>query len=113
MGFLKKLFGGGGKKPYVDKRGIYFYVVCDNCGAKTMVRADKQNDLNKVDGGFVWHKTIVDSKCFQRMQAVVHLNSQYKRTNYELTGGRFISQEEYEAVVDEVDESEPTDEEAE
>ncbi len=113
MGFLKKLFGGGGEKPYIDKNGLYFYVECDNCGSKVKVRADKQNDLNRVDGGFTWHKTIVDSKCFRRMQAVVHLNSQYQRTDYELTDGRFITQEEYEAVVEVVDESEPTDDETE
>jgi len=98
MGFLKRFFGGEGrKKEYVDTQGIYFYAVCDNCGAKVKVRADRQHDLNRTDNGFVWHKTIVDNRCFRRLQAVVYLDNHYQMTNYELTGGRFISQEEYEA----------------
>ena len=100
MGFLRKIFGGGddGKKEYVDKHGLYFYAVCDNCGAKVKIRADKQHDLNRTASGFVWHKTIVDNRCFRRMNAVVHLDGRYKMTNYELSNGRFISQEEYEAI---------------
>ncbi|MCA9999571.1 MAG: hypothetical protein H6658_07545 [Ardenticatenaceae bacterium] len=104
MGFLKKIFGGGERKQaYADTHGLYFYAVCDNCGAKVKVRADKQHDLNRTDSGFVWHKTIVDNRCFRRMQAVVYLNGRYEMTNYEMTGGRFISQEEYERVVETAD----------
>ncbi len=99
MGFLKKLFGGESRpKKYVDKQGLYFYVRCDNCGAKVKVRADKQHDLNRTDNGFIWHKTIVDNRCFRRLQTTVYFDSQYQMTDYELTGGRFISQEEYERV---------------
>ena len=110
MGFLKKLFGGGEQKEYVDKQGIYFYAVCDNCGAKVKVRADKQHDLNRTDNGFVWHKTIVDNRCFRRLQAVVYLDNNYQMTNYELTGGRFISQAEYEAVSETADTESPPEE---
>ena len=99
MGFLKRLFGGEGRqKKYVDKHGLYFYVQCDHCGAKVKVRADKQHDLNRTDNGFVWHKTIVDNRCFRRLQTTVYLDSHYRMTDYELTDGRFISQEEYERV---------------
>ena len=52
MGFLKKLFGGGEPKKYVDKQGIYFYVVCDNCGTRVRVRADKQHDLQNTGSGY-------------------------------------------------------------
>ena len=96
MGFLKRLFGGEkGEKPYVDERGIYFYAQCDKCNSLVRVRADKQYDLQQADGGYVWHKTLVDSKCFQRMQAVVHLDSSYQVTNQELSNGRFLTQAEY------------------
>jgi hypothetical protein len=100
MGFFKKLFGGGESKPkeYVDKTGIYFYVQCDNCGSRLKVRADKQHDLLHEDGRYTWHKTIVDSKCFRRMEAVVNLDSQYNVTSYELNGGKFLTQAEYEAA---------------
>jgi hypothetical protein len=114
MGFLKKLFSGAGQqKEYVDTRGIYIFVVCENCGTKVKVRADKQHDLNRTDNGFIWHKTIVDNRCFRRLQSVVYLDQNYQMTNYELTGGRFISQEEYERVEETADVEPPTEEDTE
>lgn len=100
MGFLKKLFGGGEKKeqPYVDKTGIYFYVQVDNLDSRVKVRADRQHDLMRVENGYEWHKTIVDSKYFKRMQAVVHFDSKYNITSAELEGGTFITRAEYEAA---------------
>ncbi|MCP4422329.1 MAG: hypothetical protein GY805_37450 [Chloroflexi bacterium] len=97
MGFLKKLFGGGERAPakYVDKTGIYFYVQCDKCGARVRVRADKQHDLQNTGNGFEWHKTIVDSRCFQQIQTVVQLNSSYQMVSHEITNGRFLSEAEY------------------
>ncbi|MCA9917014.1 MAG: hypothetical protein KC445_03635 [Anaerolineales bacterium] len=95
MGFLKKLFGGGEPKKYVDKQGVYFYVQCDNCGTRVRVRADKQHDLQNTGSGYEWHKTIVDSRCFRRMQTVVQLDANFQMTNYEITGGRFLTEEEY------------------
>ncbi|NKQ35472.1 MAG: hypothetical protein HF973_07635 [Chloroflexi bacterium] len=100
MGFLQKLFGGGKReKEYVDKTGLYFYVQCDNCGTAVRVRADKQHDLLSEDGGYVWHKTIVDSKCFRRIPVVVYLDRSYQMTSAEIEGGHFITEEEYNAFV--------------
>lgn len=104
MGFLRKLFGGNerdGRPPQVaaDPQGIYFYVQCDRCGAPVRLRADKQYDLINEDGGYVWHKTIVDSRCFQRMPTVVHLNNAYEMVSHEITGGHYITSEEYEALL--------------
>ena len=117
MGFLKRLFGGGDKEQeYVDKHGLYFYVRCDNCGAVVRVRADKQHDLNRVDGGYTWHKTIVDNKCFRRMETTVHLDGNYNVTGSELDGGQYITKAEYEAALaaaNRPDVSESTDEMAE
>jgi hypothetical protein len=102
MGFLKKLFGesGGGKRPdkqYIDAQGIYLYVRCDRCGAAVRLRADKQYDLIDEDGGFVWHKTIVDNRCFRPMPTVVRFNSAYEMISHEITGGQYITKDEYEA----------------
>ena len=99
MGFLKRLFGSEkSDKPYVDKHGIYFYVQCANCGSRVRLRADKQHELNREAGGFVWHKTIIDSKCFRPMPAVIHLDSSYRVTNQEIENGRFLTKDEYEAL---------------
>lgn len=101
MGFLKKWFGSGEKKQtteYVDKDGIYFYFECANCGTRVKVRAHKQNDFLSEGNGYVWHKTIVDNKCFRRMQTVVYLDVQHRVTSYEMEGGKFLTQAEYEAA---------------
>jgi hypothetical protein len=95
MGFLKKLFGGGKPKPYVDKDGIYFHVRCDNCQSVVRLRIDKKHELNDENGQFVWYKTIVDSKCFRQMKTVVHFDSNYQVTNTDIQGGHHISEEEY------------------
>ena len=97
MSFLKKLFGGN--RPYVDKNGIYLYAKCANCGTVVRVRADKQHDLNRDGDTSSWHKTIVDSKCFRRMQATVFFDSNYQVKNYELTGGELVDEEAYNAFL--------------
>lgn len=100
MGFLKRLFGGETQtQPYVDKDGIYLYVRCDNCGTAVKLRADKQYDLVNEGDGFVWHKTVVDNRCFRPMPTVVYFNSNYEITAHEITGGRYISEEEYNAFL--------------
>jgi hypothetical protein len=97
MGFLRRLFGEDKKDPQGDTQGIYFYVQCDHCGSRVRIRADKQYDLNRTDQGFVWHKTIVDSKCFRQIPTVVHLNHNYEVVSAEIEGGRYITREVYEA----------------
>jgi len=104
MGFLKKLFGGSARdgrlpKAEADTQGVYFYVQCDRCGTPVRLRADKQYDLINEGTGYVWHKTIVDSRCFQRMPTVVYLNNAYEMVSQEITGGHYITQDEYEALL--------------
>ena len=108
MGFLKKLFGGSDhpeqpsskSNTYSDPQGVYFYVQCDRCGAPVRLRADKQHDLLNEGGGYTWHKTIVDNRCFRPMPTVVTLNANYEVTAQEITGGHYITREEYEALLE-------------
>jgi hypothetical protein len=97
MGFLKKIFGGGEKKSsdYVDTRGIYFYVRCDNCGTIVKVRADKEYDLSRQGDGFVWHKTIVDNRCFRSIPTVVVLDGGYHVVSAEINGGEYVNEAAY------------------
>ncbi len=107
MGLLKKLFGGnandGTAKPFKDDQGVYFYVQCDRCGTAIRLRTDKQYDLINEGGGYIWHKTIVDNRCFRPMPTVVHLNAAYEMASHEISGGRYISRDEYEAFLAEQD----------
>lgn len=97
MGFLRRLFGGDNKGAESDTQGVYFYVQCNNCGARVRVRADKQYDLNRTDDGFIWHKTIVDSKCFRQIPTTVQLDRNYEVVKAEIDGGKYITREAYEA----------------
>lgn len=99
MSFLKKLFGGGdGKKEYVDKQGLYFYVQCNNCSSTVRIRADKQYDLGTDGGVYTWHKTIVDNKCFRPMNTVVTMDKNYNVINEEIDNGRYLTEEEFNAL---------------
>lgn len=102
MGFLHKLFGSRPKeKPTTtgDPHGIYLYAQCDHCGSIVRLRADKQHDLLNENGGYIWHKTIVDSRCFRRMQTIVHFDSRYQIVSSELQGGKYVSEADYEASL--------------
>lgn len=110
MGFLKKIFGGNDKtgrpgKPYIDTQGIYLYVQCDRCGAPVRLRADKQYDLINEGGGFIWHKTIVDNRCFRPMPTVVRFDGSYNVVDHDIKGGRYITEEEYNALLTATDAS--------
>jgi len=101
MGFFKKLFGGDKKSgEYVDTRGVYFFVRCENCSTITRVRADKEYDLIRDGNGFVWHKSIVDNRCFRPIPTVVQLDGNFQVISEEISGGSFVSEEEYNASLE-------------
>lgn len=97
MGLFKKLFGGGEKKPseYVDTRGIYFYVRCNNCDTIVKVRADKEYDLSRDGDGYIWHKTIVDSRCFRSIPTVVVLDRNFEIVDAEISGGEYVTEADF------------------
>ena len=110
MGFLKKLFGGDSPdKPLAAAAGddgFFVYVQCDHCGAKVRLRIHKQHDLNNTAEGYIWHKTIVDNRCFRQIPTVATFDRSFNLINANIEGGRFISREEYERP----EVSQPTDE---
>ena len=96
MSFLKKLFGS--KEQSGDPDGIYFYVLCENCGEKLRVRADKRHDLVRdyETGQLTWKKGIMDGRCFKTMYATVEFDASFRIQSQDLEGkGRFITKEEY------------------
>ena len=99
MGFLRRLFGGEKKDDgNADPHGIYIHVLNERCDAYVRVRIDKRHDLNNENGGFAWYKTIVDAKCFQRLQAIIRFDSSYHIVSQEIDPpGKFITEAEYTA----------------
>jgi hypothetical protein len=99
MGFLKKLFGGQekSKSAQSDLDGFFFYVQCDNCGKKVRLRIIKQYELNNTGDGYVWHKTIIDNRCFREIKAVVQFDRNFNVSTADIDGGQQISREAFEA----------------
>jgi hypothetical protein len=112
MAFLRKLLGGKKESgtvagAYHDPDGIYFYAECNRCHTCVRVRADRRHDLNDAEGGYVWHKTIVDSRCFQRMQTVVRFDRGYNILSAEIEGGRFVTEADYNSFLEKRAQSAP------
>lgn len=97
MGILRRLFGGADAGRSGNADGFFLYVRCDRCGDKVRLRVHKQHDLNQAEGGYVWHKTIIDNRCFRPMPTVVHFDHNYNVSRAEIEGGRYIERDEYEA----------------
>jgi hypothetical protein len=97
LNFLRKLFGGG--EPSGDPHGLFLYVQCDRCGATVRLRVHKAHDLNREGDGFIWRKTIVDSRCFKPMPTTVVFDSGYQIAHQEIEGGRYLTEEEYVALA--------------
>ena len=107
MGFLDKLrelLGGSGKAGTAadgDPYGLWFYFRCNKCGSVVRIRADRRNDLNREDGPgtFLLSKEVMDNKCFQLMRAEIWFDSQYSIVSSDVTVGKLITREEYEAAA--------------
>lgn len=98
MGFLKKLFGGSksGKSSTTSGQGLFLFVQCDRCGDKVRLFIHREHELNRTGSGYIWHKTIIDNKCFQPITTVVHFDNSYRVGESEIDGGHYISKEEFE-----------------
>ena len=91
MSFLDKLFGrGSGVQPKNDVGiGIVRTVRCNRCGALVTVRIDGRNDLSLNDDGSAYfvRKTLVDDRCFTRMQLELTFDLSRHETGSEVIGG--------------------------
>jgi len=98
---LGKLFSALAGSADEDERALWLYVQCDHCGEKIRVRVDKVNDLQQEFGedtitGYTLHKDIIGQKCFRMLTAEVHFDRNRKVLSQSITGGHFITRQEYE-----------------
>ena len=123
MDFLRKVFGGGGGGGgRANDRAYWVYVRCRRCGEPLKARIDLSNDLSLSDEGdtYTVHKSLVGSgerRCYQRSEVTLTFDGERKTVlDREITGGEFITEDEYEALrqnppVDDDDEDESSSEE--
>ena len=103
MGFFKKVASLLSATP-TDMETLGIYVRCDKCGEAIGTRIHLRHDLSPVYGegeqGGVYfvRKTLVGSKrCFQPIEVELTFDANRKVVAREITGGQFITEEEYEA----------------
>jgi hypothetical protein len=80
-----------------DPYAFIYFVKCKRCGAITRVRIDKRNDISRDDNDNLFvRKGIVDSKCYAPIEIVIQFNEGHKESSREISGGEFVTADEYE-----------------
>ena len=103
MGFLKKIASALSPKGAEESGGFWVYVRCDKCGEAIKTRIDLRHDLtaNYDDQGrvvnYFLRKVLIGSqRCFEPIEVRLTFDPQRRVSSREITGGQFISREEYE-----------------
>jgi len=97
-GFFKKILG----RRERDAMGLlWIYTQCDKCGEKFKTIIRKYNDLTptyKDDGpAFIFRKELIGSFCHNRVNLYLGFDKNYRKMSEEITGGHFITEEEYQS----------------
>jgi len=88
VGFLKKLFGGGG----ASSGAFYnFSVVCDRCDEVIEGSINLSNDLSLDDeGGYFVRKALMGSgRCYQQIEATFRFDASRQLLDKQISGGKF------------------------
>ena len=102
MSFLKKLasfFSGGGGG---DNRAFPIYVFSNRCREPIMAEIDLVNSLSRDeenDDRYYTRKVLQGSgknRCFTQVEVEIWFDRGKKVSHYEVSGGRWLTQEEYE-----------------
>ena len=97
-GFFKKFFS---KKEVDSSELFWIYTQCDKCGEKFKTLIRKNNDLAptyKNEGpAFILRKELIGASCPNRINLYLEFDRSYRKISEEITGGHFISKEEYQS----------------
>ena len=96
--FFGKLFG---QKEENSDELIWIYTQCDQCGEKFRTVIQKNHDLTPTyqqnGPAYILRKELIGSSCHNRINLTIQFDQNYHHLSQEITGGHFISKEEYEA----------------
>ena len=97
-GFFKKFFS---KKEMDSSELFWIYTQCDKCGEKFKTLIRKNNDIAptyKNEGpAFILRKELIGASCPNRINLYLEFDRSYRKISEEITGGHFISKEEYQS----------------
>jgi hypothetical protein len=104
MEFLKRITQLFASSPgRQEENAIWIYVRCGRCGEKIRTRVDLRNDLSIEygEGGpttYFTRKVIIgEQRCYQPIEVELIFNERRQIINQEISGGEFITKEEYES----------------
>ncbi len=102
MSFLKKLADMFSPPRSPSDYAYWVTVRCSRCGEEIRSRVDLRNDLSIEygDNGAVTYfcrKGLVGEKCYQQIEVEMTFDANHKLIEQSIQGGKFITQEEYEA----------------
>jgi hypothetical protein len=93
---------------------LWVYVACSRCGEAIRVRADRRYDLvsemrdpGDVGPAYTLHKDIVGAQCFQRIAVDVAFDQRLQVIERRISGGRWLTEEEYKAQTTPAESSGP------
>jgi hypothetical protein len=103
MEWLNKLFSKGSshsKSGGDDSNALWLYVQCSRCGTPLAVRIDRRNEISRdyETGGMTLRKEMMDSVCFQLMNAELHFDDHGNVVEQNVERGKFLAREEYESL---------------
>ena len=107
MSFLRRLLGQSGSSQARDPDGLWIYVRCKRCGQCNATRVGLRNELSIDYGpggqasGYHVRKVLVSgtNRCFHPVEVNLTFDSSKRLTNREISGGEFVTREEYEAAI--------------
>ncbi len=106
MSFLKKIASLlVGEAEAAEERDVHWeYVRCLRCGEKIPVRVNLRNELTaqyeEGEGAYYARKGVVGTgktRCFQTIEVDLYFDSQKRPLSRYITGGEFITKEEFDA----------------
>jgi len=101
MSFFKKLASMFSPLSPPAEAAYFVYVHSHRCQDYLMARISLANDLSEKDeGGYIARKILVGdgrNRCFERVEVVLHFDGRKNLAEQEISGGRFISEAEYQA----------------
>jgi hypothetical protein len=105
MGIVKRL--SSLFQPAGSTRELWIFVQCDQCGEKLHNRVDLFNDLSIQFGegeagtSYYCRKVIIGgNRCYVPITVKLSFNANRKLIDQEITGGKFLTEEEYFAEDD-------------
>lgn len=99
MGLIDSLlqFFGMRRGSKSADRGVYYYIRCDRCKESIRFRVDPYWDLGPSEGGggYTVTKHVIGQKCFRTIEVDLTFDDHRVETERSITGGKFITAEEY------------------